>query len=76
MQCIFRSAGSAIKSGEHCNVKMGWYSITCVLVGTRRVMIRDEVWVGEREGMVISLRDRRASVCLILPAVKVSSEIR
>ncbi len=45
-----------------------------MLVGTRRVMIRDEVWVGEREGMVISLRDRRASVCLILPAVKVSEE--
>ena len=47
-----------------------------MLVGTRRVMIREDVWVGEREGMVISLRDRRASVCLIVIVLEVAGKKR
>ena len=31
-----------------------------------RVRIREEVWVGEREGIVISFRRRRVVVCLML----------
>ena len=51
-------AGSAIRSAEHCSTKTGWYSITCVLDGTRRERIREEVWLGERDGRVMSLRSR------------------
>ena len=51
-------AGSAIRFGEHCSSKTGWYSITCVLDGTRRDRMREEVWLGERGGRVISLRSR------------------